>query len=65
MINELQQQANTATLFFGNPYAMKVSSNAPNLIACYEDDEIVQQAAADILLGKAKAVGTLPVSIGY
>ena len=65
LINELQQQANTATLFFGNPYAMKVSSNAPNLIACYEDDEIVQQAAADILLGKAKAVGTLPVSIGY
>ena len=65
LINELQQQANTATLFFGNPYAMKVSSNAPNLIACYEDDEIVQQAAADILVGKAKAVGTLPVSIGY
>ena len=63
LLNQLQQQPNTISLFFGNPYAMKVSCNAPNLIACYEDDDIIQQAAADILEGKAKAVGTLPVTV--
>ncbi len=63
LLNQLQQQPNTVSLFFGNPYAMKVSCNAPNLVACYEDDDIIHQAAADILEGKAKAVGTLPVTV--
>ncbi len=63
LINQLQQQPNSTSLFFGNPYALKVSCGAPNLIACYEDDDIIQQAAADILEGKAKAVGTLPVTV--
>jgi beta-glucosidase-like glycosyl hydrolase len=63
LLNQLQQQQNTVTLFFGNPYAIKFSCNASNLIACYEDDEIIQQAAADILEGKAQAKGKLPVTV--
>ena len=63
LINQLQQQPNCVSLFFGNPYALKVSCSAANLIACYEDDDIIQQVAADILEGKVKAVGTLPVTV--
>jgi len=63
LLNQFQQQKNTVTLFFGNPYPMKVSSNATNLLACYEDDEYTQQVAADILEGKAKAKGKLPVTV--
>lgn len=63
LLNQLQQQTNTVTLFFGNSYALKVSCNAPNLLACYEDDEYTQQAAADILEGKASAKGKLPVTV--
>lgn len=63
LLNQFQQQKNTVTLFFGNPYPMKVSSNATNLLACYEDDEYTQQAAADILEGKAKPKGKLPVTV--
>ena len=33
------------------------------LIACYEDDSITQHAAIDILKGKIKARGTLPVTV--
>ena len=63
LLNQLQQQQNTVTLFFGNPYAIKFSANASNLIACYEDDDSIQQAAADILEGKAIAKGKLPVTV--
>ena len=63
LLNQFQQQKNTVTLFFGNPYPMKVSSNATNLLACYEDDEYTQQVAADILEGKAKPKGKLPVTV--
>ncbi len=63
LLNQFQQQKNTVTLFFGNPYPMKVSSNATNLFACYEDDEYTQQVAADILEGKAQPKGKLPVTV--
>ncbi len=57
------QSPNTTTLFFGNPYAISNAANAQNLLACYEDDDLTQLAAADILLGKAEAKGTLPVTV--
>ncbi|MGL4359751.1 MAG: glycoside hydrolase family 3 N-terminal domain-containing protein [Sediminibacterium sp.] len=57
------QSAHTTTLFFGNPYAISNAANANNLLACYEDDDLTQLAAADILLGRAEAKGTLPVTV--
>jgi beta-N-acetylhexosaminidase len=57
------QSPNTTTLFFGNPYAISNVANANNLLACYEDDDLTQLAAANILLGKAEAKGSLPVTV--
>jgi beta-glucosidase-like glycosyl hydrolase/CubicO group peptidase (beta-lactamase class C family) len=62
LLNGLQQP-NTITLVFGNPYAIKNIASAPNLVACYEDDDIIQQAAADLLEGKIQPRGKLPVTV--
>ena len=63
LVLQLQQQFNTITLAFGNPYAIKNFCSAKTLIACYEDDDIVQQTAADLLNGRFAAKGRLPVTI--
>ncbi len=58
------QQSNTISFVFGNPYALKYIANAQNLVACYENDDITQDAAADLLQGKIQAKGKLPVTVG-
>jgi beta-N-acetylhexosaminidase len=62
LLNGLQQPK-TITLVFGNPYAVKNIANAPNLIACYEDDDVVQEAAFGLLEGRTQPKGKLPVTI--
>jgi len=59
----LQQQQKTITLVFGNPYAIKNMCNAPVLIAAYEDDDITQNTASDMLHGRFLAKGKLPVTV--
>jgi hypothetical protein len=63
LIKQLQEKTNSTTFVFGNPYAIKNFCYAPNLVACYEDDSIVQNAAADFLQGKFSAKGKLPVTV--
>ncbi|MCX6208017.1 MAG: hypothetical protein NTZ59_00600 [Bacteroidetes bacterium] len=63
LMQQLANKDNVIFLFFGNPYAIKNISNAKNIIACYDDDDIVQQTAAAILQGKIIAKGKLPVSV--
>ncbi len=62
ILNGIQSKT-TLTLIFGNPYALKNITNAPNLIACYEDDETTQEAAFDLITGKIEAKGKLPVTV--
>jgi beta-N-acetylhexosaminidase len=62
LLNSLQDYRNI-TLVFGNPYALQYLQQPRNLLACYEDDNITQQAAADLLMGKIAAKGQLPVSV--
>ena len=62
LLNALQQPQ-TITLVFGNPYALKNIATAPNLIVCYEDDDITQEAAVAMLLGKLQPKGKLPVTV--
>ncbi len=63
LVNQLQQNTNAATFVFGNPYAIKNWCEAKNLIACYEDDSIIQNTAIDLLQGKIAAKGKLPVTV--
>ena len=53
----------TITLTFGNVLANKNFWDARTLVACYQDDDITQQAAADFLHGNFRAEGRLPVSV--
>jgi CubicO group peptidase (beta-lactamase class C family) len=64
LVNGIQSGQNTVVLTFGNPYANKFFAGAKNLIACYEDDSVFQNVAADLLAGKIMAQGTLPVTVG-
>ncbi|MES1220424.1 MAG: glycoside hydrolase family 3 N-terminal domain-containing protein [Bacteroidota bacterium] len=51
------------TLVFGNVLATQNFCTAKNLVACYQDDNITQQAAADLMEGKIFAEGRLPVRV--
>lgn len=63
LIKNLQQATPAVTMLFGNPYAVKYVCTATDLVVCYEDDAIFQQAAFDWLSGKFIAKGTLPVTV--
>jgi beta-N-acetylhexosaminidase len=63
LVTQLQNQTNAITFVFGNPYAIKNWCTAKNLVACYEDDTITQNAAFDLLQGKIQAKGKLPVTV--
>jgi beta-N-acetylhexosaminidase len=63
IVTQLQEQTNAVTFVFGNPYAIKNWCNAKNIIACYEDDDIIQNTAIDLLQGKITAKGKLPVTV--
>jgi beta-N-acetylhexosaminidase len=63
LIQGIQQQQKAITVVFGNPYAIKNMCNARVLVAAYEDDDITQATAADMLLGRFLAKGKLPVTV--
>ncbi|WP_245705369.1 glycoside hydrolase family 3 N-terminal domain-containing protein [Chitinophaga filiformis] len=63
LIQQLQQEMPSATVVFGNPYAIQYFCDAPTIIAAYEDDEITQRTAAAILFGQQVAKGKLPVTV--
>lgn len=62
-INYLSEKNNTIIFTFGNPYFIKNFCTSKNLIACYEDDNITQLTAANLLKGEFTAKGKLPVTI--
>ena len=63
LLERLQTKEKAVTFVFGNPYAIRNACDAKVLVACYEDDEITQDVAADLLNGRFKAHGHLPVSV--
>jgi beta-N-acetylhexosaminidase len=62
-INSLIKNKNAALVLFGNPYAMKYFCNSGTTLVCYDEKNETQRVAADIVTGKIKAKGKLPVSI--
>jgi beta-N-acetylhexosaminidase len=63
LVTQLQQKTKAITFVFGNAYAIKNWCSAKNLVACYEDDSIIQNTAIDLLQGKIGAKGKLPVTV--
>ncbi|MEO7800444.1 MAG: glycoside hydrolase family 3 protein, partial [Ginsengibacter sp.] len=63
LANAFKKYPQTFTLVFGNPYAIKYFCDAPNLMACYEDDSFTQKIALEFLKGNISATGTLPVTV--
>ena len=69
MINFVKELPNSTKLIFnlfGSPYALDKFSfgrNLSSLLVGYEDNEMVANAMADILVGKISPKGKLPVSV--
>ncbi len=63
LVSRIQQDYPTVLYDFGNPYALKNFTSSRNLVACYEDDSVTQNTAADLLEGRIFARGTLPVTV--
>lgn len=63
LLHQLQSLKKSISFVFGNPYAIKNFCDARNIIACYEDGIITQQAAADVLKGAIVTKGKLPVTV--
>lgn len=63
LIQQLQQEMPTATVVFGNPYAIQYFCDAPTIVAAYEDDDATQKAAAKLLFGQLQPKGKLPVTV--
>lgn len=63
LMQGVQQNNKTVTFVFGNPYAVKNSCEAKNIVVCYQDDAITREAAADVLKGVIGSKGRLPVTV--
>jgi beta-N-acetylhexosaminidase len=63
LLTAIQTETHSLTFFFGNPYAIKNACAGKNIVACYEDDDIFQNAAVDVLQGITKPQGRLPVTV--
>lgn len=63
LVAGLSNLPNSTIFCFGNVYALKNWCKARNIVACYEDEAITQETAADLLQGKIGARGRLPVTV--
>ncbi len=61
-VEALRKQTRVILVMFGNPYAAKFFENVPNLLVCYEEDDEVQDLAAQALFGVFPLRGKLPVT---
>lgn len=61
-IETLRKQTRVVVVMFGNPYAAKFFENVPNLLVCYEEDDEVQDLAAQALFGVFPLRGKMPVT---
>jgi beta-N-acetylhexosaminidase len=63
LIQQLQREMPSATVVFGNPYAIQYFCEAPTIVAAYEDDDQTQRNAAALLFGQLLPKGKLPVTV--
>lgn len=61
-IQKLSQKTQVILVIFGSPYSLKYFDSVKNVIVAYEDNEVTNVAAANILFGALPALGKLPVT---
>lgn len=61
-ISELQDQIHLCV--FGSPYSIGAFETLPSILVAYSDEEMVQELAAQGIMGAFSFRGTLPVSVG-
>lgn len=67
LISELSQEKNVLFSVFKNPYVLNKLDNiekAPVLMETYQDSDLTEQLAAQLIFGGIGASGKLPVSVG-
>ena len=67
LISEVAQKENSIVVSFKNPYVLNKLKNveeAAALIVAYQDTELTQQVAPQLIFGGIGANGKLPVSVG-
>jgi beta-glucosidase-like glycosyl hydrolase/CubicO group peptidase (beta-lactamase class C family) len=65
-VSEIITKNNAVVVFFGNAYAMKHFENihrAKGLIVAYQDNDLTQELAAQLVFGANEATGRLPVTV--
>lgn len=63
LASTLGNKENVFSFIFGNPYLISNFSDTRNLVACYEDDPLMHDAAIDFIEGRLIPGGTLPVTV--
>jgi CubicO group peptidase (beta-lactamase class C family) len=63
-IERLRTKTQVSLVVFGNPYSLKYFDKINHLVCAYEDNEITQSLAAQVLFGAIEVKGKLPVSAG-
>jgi CubicO group peptidase (beta-lactamase class C family) len=61
-IQKLSEKTQVILLVFGSPYSLKFFDEQKNVIVVYEENEVTNVAAANIVFGALPALGKLPVS---
>jgi beta-glucosidase-like glycosyl hydrolase/CubicO group peptidase (beta-lactamase class C family) len=61
-IKNLSQKTQVVLVVFGSPYSLKYFDEQRSVILTYEDNEVTQLGAANILFGSMPALGKLPVT---
>ncbi|WP_232516281.1 glycoside hydrolase family 3 N-terminal domain-containing protein [Chitinophaga caeni] len=63
LVNKIQHEMPAVIVMFGNPYAIQYFCDANTMIAAYEDDSTTQKVTANIIFGRLKPKGKLPVTV--
>lgn len=63
-IKSLAEKTKVVLVIFGSPYALTYFESLNHLLVAYEEDDVVQDAAAQALFGSIDITGKLPVSAG-
>ena len=63
-IKSLQEKTKVIVVTLGNAYSLQYFTGVKNILCTYEDNEITQNIAPQIIFGALRAEGKLPVTAG-